>query len=236
MDRKIVAIVPAAGIGRRFDSSKRKTFTGLDGVPLFVHTLQRLHREEAVTHILPVLRKQDIKEGLGLTSDHNLSKIKQIAPGGRERQDSIYNALKLLDPERAVGRDSIILIHDGARPFIPEGTIETLIEELNGFDGAAPGIPARETLKEVSSEGTVVSTVNRDKIWAIQTPQVFSFTVIMDAYARAYADGFYATDDAALVERVGGRIRIIPGSPYNIKITTREDLKILEYLLMKKDL
>jgi len=234
MKRTIFAIVPAAGLGRRFDASRKKTFHALNDVPLLVHTLRRLHTEEAVSEIIPVLREQDIERGTGMISSYQFSKIKNIIPGGRERQDSINNALMFLHEERfELLQDSIILVHDGVRPIIPEGTIEALIQSVQDADGAVPGIPPKDTLKRVGNKGIVISTINRDEIRAIQTPQAFPFTVLKKAYELAYRDNFYATDDAALVERMGGTVKVIEGSPSNIKITTPEDLEMVEYILNK---
>ncbi|MDH4029143.1 MAG: 2-C-methyl-D-erythritol 4-phosphate cytidylyltransferase [Nitrospirota bacterium] len=233
MKTDIIAIVPAAGMGKRFDPSIIKTFAELEGAPLLVHTLKRLHREASITEIIPVLRQQDIEKGLKMAKDHKLDKIKRIAEGGRERQDSIYNALNLLE-RSGTGNDKLVLIHDGARPFIPEGTIEKLAEGLKAADGAIPGIPVRDTLKQVDDNGIAVSTLDRERIRAVQTPQLFSFSTLKKAYDKAYREGHYATDDAALVERNGGRIKIINGSPYNIKITTPEDLDMIRHVLSGK--
>jgi 2-C-methyl-D-erythritol 4-phosphate cytidylyltransferase len=228
--KKIIAIVPAAGLGRRFDVKIRKTFAAVRGVPLLVYTLKRLAEEEAITEIIPVLAEQDIENGFQLVKTYHLEKIKRIARGGEERQDSINNALKLLE-QNGTDPDSIILIHDGVRPFIPEGLIPSLISELRSFDGVIPGIPVKETLKEVAPDSTVVSTVNRERFRSVQTPQSFTFGMIRKAYDAAYAQGLYATDDAALVERMGGIVKIIGGSPFNIKVTTPEDMDMVEWIL-----
>jgi len=232
MKKHIFAIVPAAGLGRRFDASRRKTFVHLNQVPLLIHTLRRLHTEEAVTEIIPVLAQHDIERGTVMIRSYQFSKIKNIVQGGRERQDSIGNALTFLQDERSeLLADSLILIHDGVRPLIPEGIIESLVQCVQGADGAVPGIPPKDTLKRVGKDGMVTSTINRDEIRAIQTPQLFLFAVIKKAYELAYRDNFYATDDAALVERMGGTVRVIEGSPSNIKITTPDDLEMVEYIL-----
>jgi len=125
------------------------------------------------------------------------------------------------------------LIHDGVRPLISAELIERLLSEVKGFDGAVPGLPVKETMKKVNTKGIVTSTVKREGIWSIQTPQVFPFKIIKEAYDKAYEDNFYATDDAALVERIGGKVKIVEGSPFNIKITTPEDIEMAEYLLPK---
>ena len=235
MEKKIVVIVPAAGLGKRFDAKERKTFVSIDGMPLLAHTLKRLNSEELITDIIPVLRGQDTKIGLEIAEEHKLDKVRWIAAGGPERQDSIYNGMRLLEEMGGgVSPDTLILVHDGARPVIPKGTIHRLISEVEGIDGAAPGVPAKETLKSVNKDGIITSTVDRETIRAIQTPQIFPFSVLKKAYEKAFADGFYGTDDAALVERIGGKIKIIPGSPLNIKVTTPEDLHLVEYIIAKQ--
>jgi len=233
--KEITAIVPAAGAGRRFGSSKGKIFAVVRGLPLLAHTLKRLHMEESITEIIPVLRQEDTTRALDMARDLNLGKIRRIAPGGRERQDSIYNALRLVEEDGA-GRtgDMLIMVHDGARPVIPENTLDDLLREMKNADGAAPGVPARDTLKMVSEDGIIVSTLERARVRAIQTPQLFSFSIIKKAYDAAYREGFHATDDAALVERIGGRVKIIAGSPLNIKVTTPEDIDLLEHILSKE--
>lgn len=228
MKIKVVAIVPAAGLGKRFDISVRKPFAKVADIPLLIYTLKRLHEAKSITEIIPVLRQEDMEMGLGLIESHNLNKVKQITSGGKERQDSVYNALGLIK------KDCLILIHDGVRPLISTELIERLLQEMKGVDGVAPGLSMKETLKEVNTKGFVLSTVKRGKFWTIQTPQVFPFKVIKNAYDKAYTDGFYATDDAALVERIGGKVKIIKGDPLNIKVTTPEDMEIVEYVLIKK--
>ncbi len=235
MKTKVIAIVPAAGLGKRFNSSKRKIFVKLRGIPLFIHTLKRLHGEDSITEIIPVLRQQDTEKGFDMIKALNLGKIRRIAPGGQERQDSIYNALKLIEEDGSgLSGEMLIMVHDGARPVIPRNTVEELLNETKDADGAAPGIPAKDTLKKISGDGIIVSTLERGHIRAIQTPQLFSFDIIKKAYDTAYKEGFHATDDSALVERIGGRVKIITGSPFNIKVTTPEDLDLVEYILAKE--
>ncbi len=237
MEKRIVAIVPAAGLGKRFDAKKRKTFVTINGIPLLAHTLKRLNSEPLITDIIPVLRGQDTKTGLEIAEEHNLEKVCWIAAGGPERQDSIYNGMRLLEEMGGgVPPDTLVLVHDGARPVIPKGTIHRLISEVEGRDGAAPGVRSKETLKSVNADNIITSTVDRETIRAIQTPQIFPFRVLKKAYEKAFKDGFYGTDDASLVERIGGKIKIVPGSPLNIKVTTPEDLHLVEYIISKEKL
>lgn len=230
MKIKAVAIVPAAGIGRRFDGTVRKTFVSINGIPLLIHTLRRLQDNAAITEIIPVLKEEDIEKWSEIIDSHGLSKVKKIVPGGRERQDSVYNALKILKDE------SLILIHDGVRPLFSSRLVERLVNEINGFDGIVPALPVKDTVKVIDTEGVVISTEDRGRLQAVQTPQAFPLRVIKEAYKRAYADGFHATDDAALVERIGGRVKVIEGSPFNIKVTTQEDLEMVQYLIKEQNL
>ncbi|RJR14603.1 MAG: 2-C-methyl-D-erythritol 4-phosphate cytidylyltransferase [Nitrospiraceae bacterium] len=235
MDIKIIAIVPSAGLGKRFDPSRRKTFVSINGVPLLIYTLRRLHNEGSIAEIIPVIREEDTDRFNEMAKHYHLDRIRRIAPGGAERQDSIYNALRLIDMDGTDHyRNSYVLIHDGVRPYIPEGMVDKLLYEIKDVEGVIPGVPLKDTIKEIDAEGKVVSTLDRDRVRAVQTPQFFSFRVIKKAYDKAYEDGFYGTDDAALVERAGGRVRIIEGSPFNIKVTTPEDLKMVEFLLEKE--
>ncbi len=234
MKTKVVAIVPAAGLGKRFGGSERKTFIKISGTPLLLYTLRALHKIGSITEIIPVMRQEDMNRGLEFIESHGLSKIKQIAQGGRERQDSVNNALGLIK------EDCLIMVHDGVRPFVSPDVTQRLLKEIkgsesaDGADGVVPGLRVKETLKEIDNVGLVFSTVEREQFRAIQTPQIFPFSVIKKAYEKAYKDGFYATDDAALVERMGGKVKVIEGDPFNIKVTTPDDMNIVEYMLTKK--
>lgn len=243
MHYKVTAIVPAAGLGRRFGPGTNKPFQILKGKPLIVWSLETLESVKEIEEIIPVIKKGDREKGVAVFKEHNLSKVKKIAPGGKERQDSVYNGIKLIED-----RDNIVLIHDGARPFIDKDLVEKAIEELlisstphlakegkkglKGFDGVVLGVPVKDTIKEVN-EGFVKKTLQRDVLWAIQTPQVFLCSSLATAFEKAIREGFYSTDDAALVEKYGGKIRVIMGSYRNMKITTPEDLATAEYFLSR---
>lgn len=245
LQEKVVAIVPAAGMGKRFGPGTNKPFKSLMGKPLIVWSLETLESVVEVSEIIPVLKLEDMLYGKKLFEEYGLSKIKRIAPGGNERQDSVYNGLKLID-----NRNCIVLIHDGVRPLIEKNLIEKAIKELlpppapplvkgagrgfKGFDGVAIGVPLKDTIKEAEN-GIIKKTLRRDSLWAIQTPQVFSYKNILAAYKRAMKERFYSTDDAALVEKYGGKIKVVMGSYKNIKITTPEDLAIAEFLLSRRE-
>lgn len=228
MALKVVAIVPAAGIGKRFGSSEKKQFVTVTDNPLLLYPLRVLHSIHSITEIIPVVQKEDIERCRMLISARMLNKIKKIVPGGSERQDSVYNALKHIKD------DCLVLVHDGARPLVTRELIERLLQEITGVDGVIPGIPARDTLKQVDSQGYVRSTVRREDFWLIQTPQVFRYQTIKKAFDKAFEDGFYGTDDAVIVERIGGKVKVIPGDPLNIKVTTPEDMITVSHTIAQR--
>ncbi len=235
---KIGAIVPAAGLGRRFGAGENKSLFEFMGKPLVVWALQALQSVDEIGEIIPVVKEEDLKAAADLVERYNIAKVRQIVPGGRERQDSVYNGLRALDNET-----SIVVIHDGARPLVNSLLIKNSISQLDGFDGIVVGVPVKDTIKEVKGkepasggakglgDGLIVlRTLNRNVLWAVQTPQTFNYAKIREAHGRALAEGYYATDDAALIEHYGGRVRIIEGSYMNLKITTLEDVNIAETL------
>jgi 2-C-methyl-D-erythritol 4-phosphate cytidylyltransferase len=232
---KVVAIVPASGIGKRFGHGTHKTFFNFNGKPLIIWALETLESVEEIVEIIPVLKIDDMEKGTKLFEEYGLSKIKKISPGGKERQDSVYNGLKLIKDE-----NSIILIHDGVRPLVERFLVEEIIRQMllilqnkERYDGVILGVPLKDTIKE-SENGLVKKTLKRDSLWAIQTPQIFPYNTIISAYKKAMEERFYSTDDAGLVERYGGMVKIIMGSYRNIKITTPEDLAIAENFCQKE--
>ena len=228
LSHEVIAIVPAAGSGTRYGPGTHKPFLSLNGKPLIIWALKTLASVPNIVHIIPVLRKSDIGKGNETFQQYEISKILRIVEGGKERQDSVLNALAGIKKNF-----STVLIHDGARPLLTQDMIERAIKELDGFDGVVVGMPPKDTIKE-TEHGLVHKTLKRDTLWAIQTPQVFPVQVIAEAYERAYRERYYSTDDAALVERYGGRVKVIKGSYSNIKITTPEDLAFAELLLSQK--
>lgn len=248
---RVVAVVPAAGLGKRFGPGKNKPFATLGGKPVVIRSLEVLQSVPEIVEIIPVLKVEDMEAGQKIFEEYKLSKIKRIAAGGKERQDSVYNGLRLIDDGKC-----FVLIHDGVRPLVEKELIENAINELltpspslfpreagfveekekrgggsfDGCDGVILGVPLKDTIKEVE-EGIIKRTLKRDALWAVQTPQIFLYQKIRSAYDQAAKEGFYSTDDSALVERYGGKIKVIMGSYKNIKVTTPEDLDIAELFL-----
>lgn len=221
----VVAIVPAAGIGKRFGEGTNKSLVTLGGKPLLLWALETISSLPEIKEIIPVLKESDMNHALELFERYKIPKVKRIAPGGKERQDSVFHGLSLVEEKKCV-----VLVHDGARPLIQADIIRSAIGQLGGCDGVVVGVPVKDTVKEVLG-GNVNKTLKRELLWSIQTPQIFPYEIICSAYEKAMRESFYSTDDSALVEKYGGQIRVVMGSYTNIKITTPEDLKVAELFL-----
>lgn len=227
MKANVIAVVPAAGLGKRLGHGTNKPFLKILDKPIIVWTLEALSSVSEISEIIPVFKESDMESGVALCERYRLSKVKRIAPGGKERQDSVYNGLRLLH-----GDTDIVVIHDGVRPVIDSRLVKHAIANLEGFDGVIVGVPVKDTIKEIEGE-SVKKTIKRGSLWSVQTPQVFRYSRIMEAYDRAMEEGFYSTDDSALMERTGSRIKIVMGSYDNIKVTTPDDIPVAEMLLKK---
>jgi len=227
---RVAALIPAAGRGRRMAEEIPKAFLPMGGAPLLAHTLQQFESCSGVEEVIVLAPPGNgVQPAEELVKRHGFRKVSRIVPGGAERQDSVYAGLKALGP-----RSDLVLIHDGARPFITPDLIERVVAETRGSRAAVAAIPVRDTIKEVGEDGRVLKTLTRDCLWEIQTPQGFHYSLILEAYEEAFRDGFYGTDDAALVERLGVEVKVVLGSRYNLKITTPEDLVLGEALLKVK--
>lgn len=223
---RVVAVIPAAGRGRRMASATAKQFLLLEGVPLLVQTLRAFEEHSLVEGIVLAVAGQERQtleqEILGC---FRLEKLLEIVDGGRERQDSVALAL------RVVPRDcEVVLIHDGVRPLVTAEVITGVIEGARRHGAALAGIPVRDTVKQVQ-EGQVTSTLDRGTLRLAQTPQGFRADLIRRAHELALGDQVSATDDAVLVERLGIPVRVVPGSEENIKVTTPADLIVAEAIL-----
>jgi 2-C-methyl-D-erythritol 4-phosphate cytidylyltransferase len=220
-------ILPAAGQGKRMGAGKNKLLLKLNDIPVLIHTLQVFEQDEACSGVILAIHPQDEVEFQASLTKYQISKVIRLVPGGKERQDSIFNALK------SVENDGIILVHDAARPFIQEQHIHRLTEMAAETGAAILGVPAKDTIKKVQN-GVVVETVERSSLWAVQTPQAFRISLLLDAYHKAEKDHFLGTDDASLVERLQYPIAMVEGDYDNIKLTTPEDLFFAEAILEKR--
>ena len=224
----VAAIIPAAGVGVRMQSQIPKPYLLLAGKPILAHTLEVFEAVREIQEITVVAHPDDLEYCREeVIAPHGFKKVLRLVPGGKERQDSVYHALKTLQQEEP----EIILVHDGVRPFITPEHIRRVIKAARRHGGAVMGLPAQDTLKRVNSQGEVIHTLDRKDIWQIQTPQGFQADLLWRAFVEAYSRNFYGTDEASLVEEMGQPVVVIPGDPCNIKITTPEDLQLAEALL-----
>ncbi len=229
---KVVAIIVAGGSGKRMGNSRSKQYLLLGGVPILVHTLRTFERASTINHIILVVPENDIDYTRhSILEQYQISKVKHIVAGGRQRQDSVRNGLDIVSDE-----NEIVVIHDGVRPFVSEEIINASVQKAFEEDAVTVGVAVKDTVKSVDGNGWIKETLKRDTLWLTQTPQAFKREIIKRAYRRAYKDNIYGTDDASLVERINIKVRMINGSYDNIKITTSEDLELGEYLLRKSNM
>ena len=227
---KTAAIIPTAGSGSRMASAVSKQYLLLGGIPLIVHTLRAFQETSIIDDIFLILPAQDIEKAQqDIVEKYGLSKVRKILPGGRYRQDSVRSGLDALTPDY-----DIVVIHDGVRPFITQELIEMTTREAE-IGPVTVGVPVKDTVKTIDPCQFVGETLNRGQIWLTQTPQVFRVSLIKEAYRRAYEDNYYGTDDAALVERMGVKVKMMLGSYDNIKITTMIDLSWAELMMTMRD-
>ncbi len=226
---KIGLILTAGGIGSRFNSKVPKQFLPLKGKPLFIYTLENLFKAIDF-HTIVITYPNNWKNVLleNMNELPFLGKI-EFVEGGSERFYSIWNALQ----KKSLKFSDIIMVHDAVRPFVTKDLLERLINHIKEFDGVIPGIKIKDTLKKVDENGLVSLTINRENIYAIQTPQTFKTNVLLDAYQKSIEEGKTFTDDAGAVEFAGYKVKVVDGSEYNIKITTPRDFEYAEFLLDK---
>jgi 2-C-methyl-D-erythritol 4-phosphate cytidylyltransferase len=223
----VSAVIVAAGRGVRMQSDIRKQYLRVAGRPVLVHTLLKFDVCPLIDQICLVVPDDDLDFcRRRLLSGASIKKPVKFVAGGWHRQQSVYNGLKSLDHE-----NGLVAIHDGVRPLVDPLLITACIQAAETSGACAPGIPAYDTIKRVSDEGTIAGTLERKGLWLIQTPQVFRYAIIIEAHDRALRDGYVGTDDATLVERLGFPVTIISGSKSNIKVTTAEDLTMAAALL-----
>lgn len=215
-DNRVIAIIVAAGRGKRLGSSLPKQFLKVRGRTILEMSVEAFEQNKYVDEIF-VAANADYCE---LTEKlcRGFSKLKKIVAGGAERQDSVRAALDCLR-----GENGIVLVHDAARPFVSEAVINAVIEGTADFGAAIPTVPAKDTIRQV--DGTGSRTLQRETLACGQTPQGFRISLIKHAFEKAQAEGFLGTDDASLVERMGINISMVQGEDANRKITTREDLE-----------
>lgn len=235
-DHMNVALIVAAGKGVRMKGKVRKQYRDLAGRPILAHTLEAFDGCRLIARILLVVPAGDVDYCREMIrSDPTLKKRVDLVSGGKDRQGSVYNGLMAIGEMGNADSVETIVIHDGVRPFVTDQQIAACITGAKDGGACILGLPVHDTVKQVNTSGTIERTLERDAIWLAQTPQAFRYHLIMEAHIQAKHEGYSATDDASLVERLGEEIKIIPGDRYNIKITRREDVDMANAILQGRN-
>lgn len=235
MRPSLALVVAAAGYGTRLDLGLPKQYLPLLGIPMLQRTLNTLATCPAVDALVVVVNEPDMEYCESELLQERIEKVVRITAGGDERALSVRNGLDAL---AEAGTWDLVGVHDGARPLVTCEDITRTVEALAADErlaGAVLGIPTSDTVKLVDEEGVVVATPERRTVWRAQTPQIFRWDALMDAYAKTSADDLLrSTDDASLVEARGGRVIMVKGSPENFKVTDRVDLRHAEQILAER--
>lgn len=222
---RVFAVVAAAGRSTRMGGADKQLLP-LSGIPVLIRSLYALERVPQVEGIVVVAPPDGLEQYREAAVVWNLKKIAAVVPGGDNRQQSVFLGLLAIP----FGCE-VVIVHDGARPLVTGKEICELITAAEDFGAATLAVPVKDTVKEAGAGGFVVKTPDRSNLWLTQTPQGFSFSLLMEAHGRAGERGVLYTDDASLVEACGIRVKIVSGSYRNIKITTAEDVLVAEALL-----
>ena len=226
---RVAAVVPAAGRGERLGPGVPKALRLLGGVPMLVHAVRALARARSVDVVVVAAPPGDEAEVRALLDTYEFPTEVLVVTGGATRQDSVRRALESLAPDV-----DVVLVHDAARPLAPSQLVDDVVHAVaRGAQAVVPALPVADTIKRVEG-GRVVETLRRDSLYAVQTPQGFTRALLTRAHDAAGIDGFAGTDDASLVERIGGPVVVVPGHPEAAKVTRPHDLVAAEQVLQER--
>ncbi len=232
--QKLIAVIPAAGAGKRLGLGINKAFAMLRGAPLIVHCLAMLAETNLITRAIVVLAPAEVDEGRLLLERYQQQFFSNlpfaVVAGGKERQDSVANALRTIDEN-----EGYVAVHDGARPFAGKEVFERTLAAAVKYGAAIAAVPVKDTIKVVDEQGMVVATPERKTLQAVQTPQIFELGLLKTAYAYLEQHPAAVTDDASVVELSGHGVAVALGRYENIKVTTPEDLVFAENLLEQQE-
>ncbi len=210
-------VLPAAGSGKRMKADKNKLLLELFDKPIFVYTLEVFQNDPGCDEIWLAVKEEERSVIEAYVAHYGITKVKGYAQGGMERQDSVRACLEAIPP------CDVVLVHDAARPFIATYVIERLVQKAVNSGAAIAAVPVKDTIKK-AAHGIITETVDREQLWMIQTPQAFTYELMLKAAQSANEEGFIGTDEAMLVERIGHPVHIIESTYENVKMTTPEDL------------
>ncbi|MCJ7821802.1 MAG: 2-C-methyl-D-erythritol 4-phosphate cytidylyltransferase, partial [Armatimonadetes bacterium] len=216
----------AAGRGERLRSPENKAFVSLSGRPLVAHTLDALRASGALDEIVLVVAPEDVERARRSLLQPGRDRGERVVAGGETRQASVRAGLAEVSPAC-----DLVLVHDAARPFVTSELVRACLEAAAAHGAAVSALPATDTVKEVGPEGVVTATLDRSRLWLVQTPQAFRRELLMEAHEAAAGAGVTGTDDASLVERIGHSVHVVLGDFGNMKITHPEDVRRSEHAL-----
>ena len=227
MNSKICTLIPAAGEGNRLKSAVKKPYVALAQKPILTHTIQRFEQNTAVDEIFVLVNEADFEMCRAtVLAPYAFQKVQPLVAGGATRQQSVHNGVRALPADT-----DFVIVHDGVRPFVTDETIFACLDAAAEWGAAVAAVPVKETIKMANAEDFIVETPPRERLWTVQTPQVFRKSLLEKAHQIAEKKQLTATDDAALVEHLGHPVKLVNGSYANVKITTPEDLRIANVFL-----
>lgn len=227
---RTAAVIPAAGRSTRMGSNGNKLFMELAGRPVLSRTLDAFERCGDVDGVVLVVAEQDVDLcERGIVKAGGFGKVAAVVVGGEVRQESVRRGLEVLDPET-----ELVVVHDGARPLVTPELISRVVAEARRWGAAVAAVPVKDTIKRSNGE-FVACSLEREELWAVQTPQAFWRALVVDAHRVALRDGFMASDDAGLVERLGRKVRLVRASEENLKLTTPVDFLVAERILAQRE-
>lgn len=223
----VCAVVPAGGTGIRMGGTVPKQFLELNGKPILYYTLKTLQDCGIISELILVVPEKEYDNActdwLGKPEI-----VTKVVVGGEKRQDSVYKGFCEISPQT-----EIVLVHDGVRPFLSHQMIQESVDAAREYGAAITAIPVNDTIKRVDDSGLVSQTVDREGLWRVQTPQVFRYELLQEAFKKANSEKFYGTDEGTLIEHLGKPVKVVEGSEQNIKITRPEDLRLSEIFISK---
>lgn len=228
---KVATIIVAAGKGKRFSKRIEKQYIEIGDKPILYYTIKAFDDHPLIKDIVLVVDSGKIKAVKEIINTNNLNKVTKVVVGGKERSDSVYNGLKSISP-----RTNVVLVHDGVRPLISAGLIDRVINATIKHGAVIPAVLPKATIKEISSKGMVLRTLNRSALGEVQTPQGFKYGLLLDSYKKNKRIIKTVTDDSSLVELEGHKVKRVKGEYNNVKITTEEDLLFVQSALKSKDI
>ncbi|QQR92169.1 MAG: 2-C-methyl-D-erythritol 4-phosphate cytidylyltransferase [Candidatus Iainarchaeum archaeon] len=228
------AILGAGGSGTRMRNPINKSFMLLRGKPILAYSLQLFQEMPEIHDVTIVINKDWQPQLMEVINRYRITKVKEIVEGGKERQDSMRNAVEAI-ARHAPANDDLMLIHNAANPLVTKEIIRECIRAAQLHRAAVAGYRVKDTIKRVHDDGKIIETLNRNELWGMQTPQCVEFELYYQAHQKAKKEGFMGTDDVQLVERLGVKAQVVDCGYDNIKITTPEDIMHAERILERRE-